>query len=558
MFCSCQGGYPLSSDVFIQESAYALACDALVTKGVDGKFALQSMLLTIKQNGEWRINSSLVLENASLQLLITKPKDTRRTYELSLAGTLKIGANAKVEAVIRCSNANGKERLDVAARANFTSSASQVMTGLVSSDADVSVPINCPVPTEDVKAEFSVVAQILKENNEWKLRSATLDMVATGAWAVDASHGQLIMSAVALKATFTDVGTTNYKKNVSLQGIVSWGAGSERTAVAMIAKWTNSQIVLSLASGASITLNLLLSQYATDWKTNSAMAAPDIPSDIDSSLHNYQSQVAADASLTLDKKDGSFRPTSLSVSVGTSSTFTGWTIVEGYLIVTKIQLSLELTNLADTPKLSTRLVSVLSYQGREHAFDPGSQLKNISIDMRATARDLSVIVPLSGCNLAEAVYVGTAGRFLLLRDWWPGLRQMDLYMNWYKGKGHFVATLNDWSLVGNKAILSMLSPHLSLYVSRASTRLSASGEIAGDATVFGIQIPISYELPRGPLRIWGIDVRKIYDMCKKLLELYEDVAEICEIMADIVGLSEGAEVAAAVSRLGTDLYICNG
>lgn len=58
----------------------------------------------------------------------------------------------------------------------------------------------------------------------------------------------------------------------------------------------------------------------------------------------------------------------------------------------------------------------------------------------------------------------------------------------------------------------------------------------------------------GPLRIFGLDVKKIYDMVKALWELFRDIMEIaeaietiCVIMLEVGGFVIGAAVGAAVS-----------
>ncbi len=50
----------------------------------------------------------------------------------------------------------------------------------------------------------------------------------------------------------------------------------------------------------------------------------------------------------------------------------------------------------------------------------------------------------------------------------------------------------------------------------------------------------------GPLKIFGLDLKKIYEMVKRLYELIKDLEAICSIMLNIVGLGAAALVAKAV------------
>jgi hypothetical protein len=64
---------------------------------------------------------------------------------------------------------------------------------------------------------------------------------------------------------------------------------------------------------------------------------------------------------------------------------------------------------------------------------------------------------------------------------------------------------------------------------------------------------MSYDLADGPFRVCGVDVKKAYEMAKRLydlLQVAEDVAAIVAELAEFGGVGEvAADVAAAVSLM---------
>ena len=90
-------------------------------------------------------------------------------------------------------------------------------------------------------------------------------------------------------------------------------------------------------------------------------------------------------------------------------------------------------------------------------------------------------------------------------------------------------------------------------------------------SLLGVSVPISYDLPNGPFRIFGVDVKNAYDMVRKIWNALKNISDfakrvrevaqiIADVLADLAALAEAlAEVAGIVAgaliEFGVDTVI---
>ena len=73
--------------------------------------------------------------------------------------------------------------------------------------------------------------------------------------------------------------------------------------------------------------------------------------------------------------------------------------------------------------------------------------------------------------------------------------------------------------------------------------------------LLGATIPVSFDLATGPFRVFGFDVKKAYDMAKKLYKVLKDLKAAAEIIADLAELAGFAEAAGDVlAGVSNSLY----
>ena len=489
-------GYPLQPQNFSNPSSSPLACAIDVAQN-QRKGHLQTLFFTLSQGGPWAITSSISLVSSALELAIQDPAGTP-IYELTASGLLKIGSSVLISAILKLipqSSTNpGWLEVTIALGAqtgNDTTSVGSLLSALTS-DSNIAIPSGCPINLNSIQAACVVVISFAPGSSQnWVLKGVQASVVvdASAEWAVGPSGKALVISKLRLEATIADLDKTTNTKSATFLGVTAFQSGST-SAVAISAILDQHNLILSVDAllGASVDADSIISKYTGQWKSRDD--APALTGD--TGLSDYGSKAVANATLKFLPSGNSYIPDSLKISIKTGSGFTGWSIVDGYLLMKDLELSLNVTNLSGEASIFGQLAATLQYQSRNgNSNDRG-------LTLTARQKELSFHVDLTGCNFAEMVYVATAGRFKLPGSWWPSLHYLDLQMNWFDGVGSFTAVMEDCSLPGTKAILAMINPRLSLNVSRATTKFAASGQLAGEARMFdSFNIPVTYDLPDG-------------------------------------------------------------
>ncbi len=187
---------------------------------------------------------------------------------------------------------------------------------------------------------------------------------------------------------------------------------------------------------------------------------------------------------------------SLSLSVSTGSGFRGWTLVRGYLEMESLELSLNATNLSSNrTRLYAALSAWLDYTSRDEVPLGHKTPLSLTVDRQIVSFNIN----FGGCSFMDIIFIATSGRFNVPGSWWPEMQYLNMTFDWSYGRGTFNAVFNDVGLPWCKTIARMSKPTLYLQVQRPSglTQFSAKGTLSGTAKVFGISIPISYDLPKG-------------------------------------------------------------
>ncbi|MCJ1397444.1 hypothetical protein MMC11_000637 [Xylographa trunciseda] len=511
-------------------------------------YSLSALYFSVNaQTSSWVIlNSKITLIKASLELAIANPfSETGRQYSLKASGTVQIGASINLNAVVKLLAASddparvGWLKITLVVSASDAVSASTLISILMGTgeSTTVVIPSGCPVTLTDTTASLilDIYCQPATGDTPWTLRKIdlTFNSIRTQPWSVGSGTQQLSITSVQLIAKFDPPS----RPSAVFRGLTTIG-----TAVVGLEAVLDAANTLTIEGLVGSGVGPLFIKYVGGGLSNPSLEAPSLTSG--TGLAGYATGVIGTAKITFNNVSGGYRPETLTVTVGTAPGYE-WKLVDPTLVLTGINLKISLSNISDTPSLNAILHGSLSYQR------PNGSPGTIVMDMTAKSSVLRCVLALDHCNFVDAVYVATAGRFSLPGTFWPTCNELSFSMNYSLGRGSFTTILDELVLTSfAPTIAKIQKPTMTLSVSLATIQLAAEGILEGDAVVFGITIPVSYELPDGPLRIWGIDIGEIYRMCKKLLEFISDLEKLCLIILDIVGLGEALFVGLSLVALG--------
>ncbi|KAF5622678.1 uncharacterized protein FTJAE_10801 [Fusarium tjaetaba] len=553
--------YPIQLSDFMSTSKLLLSCGIDVTRNTEIG-SLTALYFTLSQGGPWVITDRIALDESSLELVILNPLGPPSNYQLTARGRLKIGGGLNINATVKLLTGTDQRpgwlRITVSID-NHTDpliTVGSVLSVLVP-NATIDVPSGCPIDPNKPSMSATLVINFAPNGTKWVLKDVVIEMqlAASITWSIGPSAKSLLVTKLGLNASLVGLDTTSSTQTVIIYGEAALQQSS--TNILRIAARVDESKTLTVSLQALIDTQVqataILSNYCGDWRERS-----DIPQfSNDSGLSDYGSLAIVSAQVRFLPSGQNWTPDSLSVSVQTGSGFPGWSIVDGYLKLTNLKLNIYIDNLSSNPGFTGRLFGLLKYTARSSKTPLASE---IHLTLDATQKVLSLNIQLPDCSFMDAIYVATAGRFNLPGSWWPTLSAIMMKMNWIEGSGSFTAILGPEAILpGTKKIFVMLHPTLFLGVSKSTSNFAAVGQLSGTAEVFAtIDIPISYDLPNGPLKIFGIDVKKIYDMVKALWDLVKDVeqlTELCEIMAEVAGVAAASAVGTALVALGVEAAV---
>jgi hypothetical protein len=401
------------------------------------------------------------------------------------------------------------------------------------------VPAGCPIDLNTNTTDFTLDVWFEKTGSSgWSMTGVELDFKANPR-NNDWSLGELVVKRVELKGTFTKNKTDGWDKTFVIQGTVNFGA----TPVIVEASMQKDDISLKLLTpvGASD----VVGKFVSGGLNNSSLSAPMLAQD--TGVSDYRTKPFAQASVVFKKSDSnSYKPDSVSIRVGAGSGYK-WQMVNPTLALKDPYAQLALKNLSKTTTLEVGLHGTLAFTQQKD-----KTIATIAIELIATLKELDLTLKAKdqGCTFGNLLYVVTAGEWDILPGFGPSLIELKFNINWDKKTASFSGTTADWTLPqGLSKLASMKKPTLSVTLNRGSGGMKPKGMLDGKATLLPdsgveVQIPISYELPKGPVRIFGLDVKKIYEMAKRLYQLLKDAKLAAEVVAEVASAAGEAAVAA--------------
>jgi hypothetical protein len=542
-------GNIISADSFLAATGSSVACTATVSNTLQQPtvYNLSQLTLTYSQAAASvsTVNSTISFQQATLSLAVINPLSTNPQYTASITGIIRIGNLQFLGSITRMPDASIVIEFSVSA--GSTVAASSVLTNL--GLTLTTIPSQAPFNINSTSSAFTITLTLQKNSsNNLILTKMDLSLSATGSWSLG-SNGQIVIGSLTLRATWeatVDVGLTSSTQPVlTINGNAVFSSPNITTALNVTGTLTQQRITITLTLGsAQISSTNLVGNFVTGGL--SSFTGPTFPSQ--SGVSSYSNAFIATGTVVFILQGNVWTADSVSVGVATEQDWT-WALVDPTLEFNSINLDLVVMNLSSTPSLSANLRANLTF------IKTDSTNGNVTLSMKADSTQLSGELNLTECNLTTLVYAFTAGRWDIPDLAWPSFPRIVFLIDWNQGTASISAIGPTWSLTDTEVaerLAAMEDPRLTVNVSKATSVLSlrgleAVGLLEGDAYVLNVHIPISYELPDGPLRIWGYDVEQIYEMCKKLAELIEDVATICEIMMDVVGVAEALAVGTTVS-----------
>lgn len=495
----------------------------------------------------WNITSNIVLEKATLQLTIQHLTRDRNAV-LAASGLLKIGNIALI--LVSLQFPTDSECI-ATIRAGPAGDLLRALTDLEISDV---LPSGFPSGF-DILTNSSLDLSFRSNPGGvrgWSVKSVKLSLHVNQEWNV----GGLVIKNTHIDAYFEQLPSSEgWNKKVSITGEIS----IERANVSVRLTMDNWDLRMVISD-----ITLSEAAYLTgSGPRNLALGAPELPQD--TGVSEYKDKRSS-ATIIFHREELGYRPDSISVRVGTTPNFE-WKLISPTLILTNLYAQLEISDISRSPTLEIRvhgdlLVQKSSSSSGSVAVDLIASEQNLKLFLDLRVEQLSPgegddntrrLVGLGGCNVTDLLYMLTAGIVKLDLDVGPRLQTLSLELDWSQKKGSFTGTCGDWELSSiYPDIVAMLSPRIKVDQVRGKT---PTGRLEGELVLLGQHVSMSYDLPRGPLRICGIDVREAVELAKKLYKLFKDVADAVETILKVVSninkaIEVGKAVGEAVSKKG--------
>ncbi|KAH8144674.1 uncharacterized protein LAJ45_11335 [Morchella importuna] len=516
--------YPIQPNSLTNTTSTDLAVTARVKKVAGGKFSLESLTFSLSTSNAWTITSTprIVLERAALDLIVTKTGDEKRAVTFVALGYLKIGSSLAVLTTLQFSSNAKKLSFTVT-----TGTPADLMSTLVTrgSSAEI-VPNGFPPVLNTHGDHFKLAVDADKGETSWGLGRVELDVNVRPAWELG-EHAKI--TGITLKAKFTKA-TGGWDKEVSIVGEVMING----TPVKVTATLNGEKVTLEVRGVTAVDAAALAGPETAEL----VRTAPAIPSD--TGVEDYKDR-GTRAVLTFLKNGGGYRVDSVALQVGTTEGFQ-WVIIKPTLVLQKVYASVSVENIGRGAKLQ------LCVHGDLYVKKSASRDGVVSVDLTAKKESMHLgldmsdgskqtkereqVTTLGGCNITELLYMITAGGAALDIDLGPRIVKVDLDLVWKNKTGTFKGSCADWNLSDvYPDLVGMKEPSLTLsYVRRG--RLS--GSLDGYLGLLGGRVSMSYGIPKGPLLIAGINVKKAVELAKKLFKLFRKVKNVVMTIFKIV------------------------
>ncbi|KAF2660358.1 hypothetical protein K491DRAFT_728552 [Lophiostoma macrostomum CBS 122681] len=496
-----------------------------------------------------------VLAIAALSLLITNPRSDNRQITFAAEATLTTGAEFNLRAAVIAVNPGNKDK---AIRFTLTGGNIQkIMIDLLGHE------FTKRLPTETVfEPGYSFhleITYLKREGGPYTLIRVHLRLTSSVTWQL----GPLAIKQLVLLANFNNLDTPDPSRNVSIEGVVAIAKLSIKTSATLTnTDWLSFKFIE--APPTTVVEIFVPGGLNSDGR----LEAPDITAD--TGFGDYKTKPVSGLEVVFRwTAEGGWKASSLTLRLSSTKK---WTLIDELLWVNDLTLSLMLEKMSsDNPKLWVQLNANFVWKNR----NPPPDTKSLPAALIATRKDLTIGLSTKECTLPDFLYIATGGL------WKPPDKldfplvtpqSLKLVLSWDDRTATIEISWSDWSVIKTlPKIASIKEPTLQAGLYKEKSGLSAKGEIKGTIVLLGVFIPISYELPNGPFRIFGFDVKKAYDMVRKIWNALKNIEDfgkrvkevtqtIANILADLAAVADAmAEIAGivvgALIELGVDAVI---
>ncbi|KAF2689392.1 hypothetical protein K458DRAFT_427565 [Lentithecium fluviatile CBS 122367] len=511
----------------------AASCSLTVAKK-DTSWEIDRLKARLEQNSPWIIvPEKLKVTRSCLELEILRPRAVDRMIRFFASATLTINSSINIDASISIEKfENSEDSLTLIVQSGSLPSILQQVVGF-----SIDVPETCPVLHSGYVFELKIVCKYSQKDSSWKIRTVSVCIWATPGttW----SLGGLVITDLLAEAFFDNIGTPESTTSLCFKGNATFlGTVAEL-------RMTYSPQIMVVSLGTAVKATQIVGAFIPEGLNASSLSKLLLPES--TGLSRYQDISTADAKLTFKYQgSGGWQPDTISVSLHSSDT---WTLATDMLKATGLDLNIMLSGISSTKK---ELRALLQLKFEFKLPPPSEKCGTLLCSLVATENMLQGTINTTDCSLPRFLYVATAG-FWIAPDWldFPAITPQSLKMtiDFKKSTAEFLALCRDWSLaktIPRLVSINGLGLRVSVRVSRPSSQFSASGTISGKAIVLNVEIPVSFELPYGPFKLFDIDVREAYKLAKRLYEALKDAKAVAEIVAQLAELEGAAEAAAGV------------
>lgn len=530
----------------------ALTAYARITKPTDQGFSLESLTFALSTTEPWPITTSpsITLNSAALGLTILNPTTSTRTVAFAASGLLSIATFPPIHTTLEFSSAAKQLAFTVTTGAPVT-----LLSALVDQKPSSMVPDGFPASTNST---LTVLAA--KTGNAWGLTKATLDLRAQGPWKLG-EH--ISITRLALIASFSRrAADAAWDRSVAITGTVTVGGVSVEVTATFDQDPDTLQLVVKQVTAADA------ARMAGPGAKVMVAGGPEVPRE--TGVVDWRER-RTQATLTIVKSGGAYRVDSVALSVGTEEEGWKWEMIQPTLVLQKMHAAVRVDNIIRGATLSLQVHGELSVKKSPSKsgivtvdLTAAKEKLHLALDMRAAGSKAAgagsgqeVSATLGGCNITELLYMLTSGAVALDIDVGPRLLTVEMDLKWKKDTmaGTFRGVCEDWNLTKAYPKLGgMESPALTLNVVR---RGRLTGMLDGRLVVLGARVSMSYELPKGPLRIAGIDVAEVVKLARKLYRMFKNIKGAVETVLKIArAVVTAVKTVVAVGKAVAEAVCC--
>ena len=429
-------------------------------------WSLKELDAFLYQSKPWTIiPDKLTITNSTLNLKITDPRLPSHKIQFTASTTVKVGKLMDLNASISISRGANEDTVTVVLQAaKFQDICNELVgTGLT-------IPEGCPI-NDQILATVTVICT--KKSGEGRFVLASVCVSVSAHSLTTWQLGPISVTDLSLSATFDRIAGKN---TLSLSGRTKI-SGVENPVDVQITLKDMKTLILSIQT--KIQPTQLVGTFVPGGLDAQTLQAPNITSA--TGLDGYRSAPGINASITFIRGPPWYADNlSLDVVSGTQK----WFLVKDYLWASDLKLTLALKNMHTQSQLSVILGINFWFKLRP----PETKNDKVSCSLEATSKQLSGLVDTSACNLAQFLYIGTAGY------WDPPdllaiklIKSLTITMNWDDGTGKFTATCFDWNLSKTlPKLAAMLNPRLIVNLTKGGRGFDAARQLAGTAMLVTI------------------------------------------------------------------------